>query len=494
MKNFFQLGKREGPVLEVMLVLVLSFAFFGYIQFSTPNLVGTDGFFNIKYAYILRTEGFSRDFPWWQYSIYSDHFADPYFLFHILLIPFTFLDLIFAAKLSAVFFGAVMVSVFYFVLKKLSVKYPLIWTLVFVLASSKLIYRINYPRVIPLSIAFLVLISYFVVKKNYIGLFVASFLYVWAYPPFYFILLIIGANVIAQAFSKKKIDAKAIIFGFGGVFSGFIINPYFPNNLVISWIAGFDIIKNILTVTELPIPTEWKTPELLSVFKNSFIIFPLFIFSIFSFFKTKIKKKEEFITLFLISLVFLIGSFKVVRTIEYAVPFVMLFSAITISRYLKEKHFSKRNKLIIIILIILIIAPICARNFSVAHDNITKARDSDRFKHCALWLQQNTPPGSVVFHSSWDNFPELFFYNHNNYYLYGLAANPLYAYDSDLYREWDSIRKGKLDNPSKSIKTVFNSNYIFVDKRYGKFMAKLESDPDIKRTFISPSCRVYVTK
>ena len=77
------------------------------IQFSTPNLPDNDGFYHIKFAWLMRTEGLKPEFPYLPVSILNaNDFYDHHFLYHVALIPFTFGDLLFGAKLAAVTFSA----------------------------------------------------------------------------------------------------------------------------------------------------------------------------------------------------------------------------------------------------------------------------------------------------------------------------------------------------------------------------------------------------
>jgi len=360
MGGMFKLGKKEKFILELLLAFIFFFAFFGIMQFSTPNLVGTDGYYHIKYAYILRTEGFSREFPWWQFSVFKDGFADEYLFYHILLIPFTFLELIFAAKLSAVFFATLMTTVFYFVLKKGDVRYTWFWTLMLPLASSKFLYRVNFPRAITLSISLLLLYYYFVRNKNYIAQAIICFIFVWSFPGFYFILLILGAHIFGNL-TKKVVDFKAIVYTFFGLIAGFVINPFFPNNIRVLYAHSFHMIYSVFVDVGLSIGTEMKPPILIELIKSSFLVFILFIMGFILYFLTKNKDKFEFVTNLIVAVAFLGLGFVMIRAVDYFVPFVLLFSAIVLSKYLIEKkieidiNFSKKDKIFLSVIFVLML-------------------------------------------------------------------------------------------------------------------------------------------
>ena len=43
------------------------------VQFSTPDLPDNDGFYHIKLASLMRTEGLKPDFPWLPLSILNEN-------------------------------------------------------------------------------------------------------------------------------------------------------------------------------------------------------------------------------------------------------------------------------------------------------------------------------------------------------------------------------------------------------------------------------------
>ena len=88
----------DAPVLRKNLLLVLLVGLacatvLAWVQAPAPGLYGYDGPFHIRYSAWLREHGISRTFPWWQETFLRDHWADKDFLYHVLLIPFTFGDL-----------------------------------------------------------------------------------------------------------------------------------------------------------------------------------------------------------------------------------------------------------------------------------------------------------------------------------------------------------------------------------------------------------------
>ena len=95
-------------VLVPILLFVLFFVGMAIIQFATSDMPDNDGYYHIKLAWLMRTEGLKPDFPWLPLSILNEsEFYDHHFLFHVALIPFTFGNLRLGAKWAAVFFSAI---------------------------------------------------------------------------------------------------------------------------------------------------------------------------------------------------------------------------------------------------------------------------------------------------------------------------------------------------------------------------------------------------
>src|SRR5688500_223854 len=74
-----------SPLLVLLSLFIIGMAL---IQFATPDMPDNDGFYHIKFAQLIRTEGLKPDFPWLPLSILNpDEFYDHHFLFHVALIP-----------------------------------------------------------------------------------------------------------------------------------------------------------------------------------------------------------------------------------------------------------------------------------------------------------------------------------------------------------------------------------------------------------------------
>ena len=176
---------------KIIIVFIVFFVIFGIMQFTAPNIIGFDGYYHIKAADIIKKQGFIKEFPWAKHTILSDSYADIQILFRILLIPFTFLPLIFGAKLASILFSTAAFIVFYWFLDKNKIKYPFFWSLLYLFTSANLMNRFLLPRQMPLVIALLILTIYFLQRKKYLFLGITAFAFVLLHSSFVFQLILI---------------------------------------------------------------------------------------------------------------------------------------------------------------------------------------------------------------------------------------------------------------------------------------------------------------
>ncbi|HJQ97674.1 MAG TPA: hypothetical protein VJ826_05120, partial [Candidatus Polarisedimenticolaceae bacterium] len=143
---------RGRDRLGLITVVAVAAVVFTLLQLARQELWDVDGYYHIRAAELLRSHGISRTFPWWQETFLRDRWADKDFLYHLLLIPFTFGDLVAGARAGAVVFATGMVATFHEVLRRLSVRRPALWTLALLAFSPMLLGRLAFPRGFVLAI------------------------------------------------------------------------------------------------------------------------------------------------------------------------------------------------------------------------------------------------------------------------------------------------------------------------------------------------------
>lgn len=122
------------------------------------------------------------------------------------------------------------------------------------------------------------------------------------------------------------------------------------------------------------------------------------------------------------------------RFIEYFPPFVLVFAAFSWAPLLEGREdqnaspagrwqaglrdmLTRRGPALLLAL-----AVFAGILYSLprARLSLQDSRSHSLYAGASTWLEENTPAGSLVFQTDWDDFPRLFFYNTHNTYLVGL--------------------------------------------------------------------------
>ena len=136
---------------------------------------------------------------------------------------------------------------------------------------------------------------------------------------------------------------------------------------------------------------------------------------------------------------FTLGTFMVLRTIEYAGPFTGVFGAIVWTIALREKIFlpgtgkPERFGLVLTLAAFLLAGIAAAVNISYS-SRITPPADK-----LGSWMERNLPEKELVVNLSWGDFPTLFYSNRKQVFLWGMDPEFSVAADPKRTRRIESV-------------------------------------------------------
>jgi len=539
-----KINKKWLSVGGYFLVFLISFLLFIVIQSAAKTLLDPDSFYHAKIADFLAQGILIKDFPWLPYTIFSHSYIDHHFLYHLLLIPFVKIwQPLVGIKIATAFFATLTMVLFYWFLKRFKIKFPFFWTFL-LLTSSVFLTRINLDKVPAVAIPVLLLSLYALFKKKYIFLSIMAFTYVWLYNTWPILLVAVIVYCFANALRKiidqwqeirnkgywllvigywlkyffSKENIGLIFFCFLGIAGGLILNPYFPQNIYFDWVHIVQIgLKNYQNI--LPVGAEWYPyPPLPLITDNLLILFPWLIGLAWFFVSSqKTKNNSSFgqntnsLTLFILSTLFFIYTVKSKRNIDYFIPLVVLFTSFSFNKlltllpwklYFSELGFIKKNLLYQLITAVIVFLASIILIFATASlvKNVWLAKKNefaggapfDKFKNAAIFLKENSQPNEIIFHSSWDEFPALFYHNDYNRYTAGLDPTFSYAKNKSLYWLWYNIITGKqTKNLGPTIKNYFHARLVLVKENYIDLKTNLEKDDHFKTIYQDKDALIY---
>src|SRR5689334_12177954 len=216
---------RQGVLMEKRFLPIALFLLFflgmALVQFVTPDMPDNDGFYHIKLAWLMRTEGLKPDFPYLPLSILNEkEFYDHHFLFHVALIPFTFGDLRMGAKWAAVVFASLAFLAVWYLFQRQRVPYAWLWALGLLGISEAFLFRMSITRAQSLSLGMLALAYAWLLEGKYKHLAVLGFIYVWMYDAFPLMIALAGLHFLAVALTERHIELRPLLYVSGGVILG----------------------------------------------------------------------------------------------------------------------------------------------------------------------------------------------------------------------------------------------------------------------------------
>jgi len=485
--------------LTVWAVFVL---FMALIQFSTPDMPDNDGFYHIKLAYLMRTEGLKPDFPWLPLTILNPReFYDHHLLFHLALIPFTFGDLRMGAKWASVIFASLAFLSIERLLRSQRIPYASLWSLGLLAVSEAFIFRMSITRAQSLSLAVLALGLNGLLERKYRCLFILGFLYVWLYNAFPLLLGLAGVYVVASGWIERRLDLRPLLYTGAGIAAGLIINPYLPYNIVFAY---QHILPKLVETTAVNVGSEWYPYDTSQLMANSPLALLAWITGAVALGLSG--RRMDVRTAASFGLVCLFGFmlFQSRRFIEYFPPFVLIFAAFAwspvIANFRERISRSEWKSLPWIrrtvphlpaVVLTVILIPALWMTFQASSITIQHSKPYTLYAGAAAWLEANTYADARVFQTDWDDFPRLFYYNTHNTYLVGLDPTYLQLYDASLYDAWVQITQGEIRQPSIAIASIFGAQYVVTDLQHEGFLRQAAGDPGLVKVYRDAEAVVF---
>ena len=491
--------------LEPLLALLLATGVFWAIHAATPHIIGIDGYYHIKVASLIREHGPRLDFPWLRFTILNEAgYTDHHLLFHILQAPFTILDLRTAAKVSSVVFAALSFWGIYLIMLRSGVRWPLAWLLLLLSVAHTFLWRQSMARPQSLALLLLVTVLWVVFECRLRWLVPLGFISAWLFDGFILTPLVPLSALGARLLIERRLDWRPTALLLAGILAGLVVHPYFPSNLVFAWLH-LGPKSGLVAQEPIPVGAEWARYSSVG-FSNR--VGPSLAVLCLGMVPTLIRlwrrEPPEYraLTLTALAIIFLGLVVRSQRMIEYFPAFAVLTAAWTwsftplpatpaVQAYLQRW----RPLLVGLAAVGLVLGPAFAvQQARRAAVNPPVAARWDAYREPATWLAANTPPRSQVFNTDWDDFPQLFFWNSHNVYIFGLDPTYMSIYDLDLYRLWRSISSGQVPNPSGPLRDRFGAQYVFTDVQHSGFLGRAAADPGLEEVSRSAQGVVFRVK
>jgi hypothetical protein len=462
------------------------------LQFSTPNLIGNDSYFHIRYAEIVReagVRGFPPPFPWLPLTILApDRFADHHMLYHVLLTPFTLGDLRLGGKLAGLAGAVAFVVAFAAFLRCERVALPGLVLLALGASSADLLFRLSMTRVQALSLVCLLAGFHYALAGRTRALALIGCIYAWLYDGFPLLLVPVGATVAADLVVARRLRPAIAVAALAGIAVGVVVNPYFPEYL---HFIVHHVGDKTLPGEAVRVGREWLPYDPASLLANALLAILYLAFGVAALGAAGLRRDRRALAALLVAVAFLVLMLGSKRFIEYFAPTATLFAALAGAPLLARLERRRR------IAVAAVLAVVALANVAGVGWTLVRKRDEtphDRYAAAATYVARAAPAGAMLCTTDWDDFPWLYFHNVASTYLVGL--DPTYLRDRfrDAYWQWVDIAQGGVAEPSRLLATRFPCAYMLSDREHTAFLEQAARDPGLEEVLADEHMVLYRVK
>jgi hypothetical protein len=447
------------------LILILGIAVLFFAQFSTATLYDADGYLHIRMAEFLKDFGPRYNFHWAKFSTFNGNFADKDFLYHAILIPFTFFkDIFFGAKIAAFMSAAALFLGFYLILRKYADRKIIPFMLLGFLFSANFLETISSPRPLTLVILLNLWIIHLLIQKKYLWLFFAEILYslIHVTSP-----LAICYAVIIECIRRvhiKEFSLKNIFVVFSGVLAGFLIHPNFPNNFLVFYLNSILVPIYTMKTGVLELGAEFFPLNT----RDYLLSYPVVIMAIIIMIRIAVSKviKPRFETkVFLaIGMVFLVLSFISQRYLSHG--YLIMLTALAC--YISDSScvYDKLKKVQVIFMAILFLLLGLNSYSGIKYNALVSRVINGHYEAVGRWMAKNIPEKELIFHANWSD--SQYFIGLNPKDDYFVTLDPIYMYNKnpELYKIYRDVSFGRTTDPYVVLKDTFKVRYGYAGKNY----------------------------
>lgn len=449
---------------------------------QAPNPPDPDAFYHFAYAKLTR-QGLVREFPWMLGQFSGNHWVDHHLLYHLLLVPFTFLPDAIGIRLAAAFFAAALVATSAWALRRIGIRPWWPWVIALVVMSPSFMVRMLLPRAMALGATLMLLVLVALIEKRVRLLFVVCLLFSYTYQASIAVVPIAALWVIATRLDGGGWSMAPLWSAIAGFSVGIVVNPYFPQTIDF-------LFFHLLYMPARPfarfLSAEWLSdPGIVLVHK----LWPHFALTAAAVVATLLRptgNRRRVVFLFLVACTFLLGVLRATRFIEYFCVVNVMLAAVVFGPAL-ERFTAVRTKAIALGAA-LSVAGIGSHH--ILHQKFDALAIDYRADGLARFIRANVPTGTRLTNLRWDIFPMLLAAMPEYRFTVGLEPSFLFYGEPKRSQAWVSLQDGTSRDPAADLATL-DSRYVIVTADSTAAVAMLEHNPRFRRLFEEDGTRLY---
>ena len=438
--------------------------FFGLLHALEPRLADYDGYFHVRFASLGPGAWAGHDFPWMPFGVFADgRWVDHQLLFHAMLWPFALvLPLLAAAHAGALAFATLACAAFGWLLERLRVPHPEVWTLALLGASRFFDNRLLMPRTQSVSLAFLFVGLGLALERRWRPLVVLGFLFAWTYH------LAPVLVVVALAAAIGHRDLRPAAAAGAGVLAGWTLHPQAPRTFEFFWLHA---VEKVINASNQAVGAEWLPIDTRTWMVHAVVPFVLVAVGLL---RSPIRAPDARATAALAAL-WTVAAMSSVKWLEYAVPFTTILAAVL----WREGGIAPR--------LLLPLGLLAAWNGQQVLEHVRAGTPpADRLAALAAQLPETD---CHVFHADWTDFSELFYWAPQCSLVVGLDPHFLSAGDPTRAALVEAALAGRVAEVGTLAEDLFGARFVVATS--APLRAACDADEHLERIYADDRAALY---
>ncbi len=434
-----------------------------WLYLGSNEILSVDVFYHFVVAEEILSQGLWADITWLPYTVLGETGTDHHWLFHLLIVPFAWLDdRVLGLKLSVVFIAVLALAVVHQLFRRLAIPHPFLFAALAMSASLDLPGRFLMLRAQTLALVLFLLAFLLSRDRRYGALLLVSLLFMLSYHGALFVIAIAGLFVLVDLCLDRTLDARLGIAVGAGLLLGTLLSPWFPDN--VEYLLFHVLFKGGNADPGL-VGTEWFPPSLRELWLLSWPVF-LVLAAAVGLYLYRRRRREarrlgrDTLVALCLSLVYLVMYLGAVRFQEYHTPFTVLAAGLLV-RDARLPPWPATRWLAPVLVVLVALGLWMNAALWQSRPRAQILADTGFTRE----LRSNLPAGNLLINSEWAAFQRLVWWLPEYRYANGLDGNYLLYASPARFALWRQLSDGRgpqADDYFEQLRAAFDSPWLLI--------------------------------
>lgn len=476
---------RARALIQTAVVFIVAAVAMGSVVLPAGHLVTIDGYYHFKIAQWIGSSGPWVDIRWLPLTVLGDEGPDHHWLWHVLLVPFTwFPDPFTGLKWATVITAAAVPACICWCLHTMRVPWPALFALLSWAGAVIMPGRLLMLRAQNVAIVGVIAALWCLTKGRYRLLALVSFAMMQAYHG---AVLLVPLALLDMGLRRLRMaiwEWRSLVAVGVGLSAGLLLSPWFPEN--VDYLL-FHTLYKITNPQQLAVGSEWLSPSMGHIFLESWPLWVcLSLVCVMRLRRTRERWSHEVLLWGGASLLCLALYLKAWRFAEYFVPVATVFGALLMRRERPPEETQTqgeegpRDRWMPVFGVAMTVVVAFGGWNGVQMVSERAEFEPGKYEVIMNHLRAEAEPGELVFNRAWEDFVFLFWQEDDLRFVTGLDPNYLAYEDPGRFKLWMWIRNIEADeenDPAPLIRKAFGARWVVVDHHGLALASRLERSP-----------------